>query len=206
MLYVGAPLSMRMQVTHPDTSISLQLELEKYGDGVHSIALAAIFARFLISADKIFASTGAITNITWEEDYRTYRKLLASNRNTPLVKHIFKTVNAHVFAGVSKTAGTAEKEVEDVEDEISDAMHRLAFGNFDDPPQSDNDAVIPSDHSNGPARPLAVETQQPAAGPSLHTRFSDAPPQVHEIPSREGQEVESLRRSGRGKDGRCRKR
>ncbi|KAJ7836868.1 hypothetical protein B0H14DRAFT_2589431 [Mycena olivaceomarginata] len=134
----------------------------------HSIALAAIFARFLISADKIFASTGAITNITWEEDYRTYRKLLASNRNTPLVKHKFKTVNTHVFAGVSKTAGTAEKEVEDVEDEISDAMHRLAFGNFDDPPQSDDDAAIPSDHSNGPARPLAVKTRQPAAGPSRH--------------------------------------
>ncbi|KAJ7899604.1 hypothetical protein B0H14DRAFT_3852846 [Mycena olivaceomarginata] len=96
----------------------------------HSIALAGIFARFLVSADKTFANTGAITKITWEADYRTYRKLLATNRDTPFVRHIFKTVNDHVFAGVSKTVGNMQEDGGDpgVEDEISQAMHHLAFG------------------------------------------------------------------------------
>ncbi|KAJ7663494.1 hypothetical protein B0H17DRAFT_1144063 [Mycena rosella] len=68
----------------------------------HSIALAALLARFLVSADKIFAPMGAITKINWESDYRTYRKLLAFNPGTPFVKYIFKTINKYAFAGVAK--------------------------------------------------------------------------------------------------------
>ncbi|KAJ7856476.1 hypothetical protein B0H14DRAFT_2752841, partial [Mycena olivaceomarginata] len=94
----------------------------------HSIALAGIFARFLVSADKTFANTGTITKITWEADYRTYRKLLAINRDTPFVRHIFKTVNDHVFAGVSKTAGNMQEDGGDpgIEDERFQQRSNLA--------------------------------------------------------------------------------
>ncbi|KAJ7215091.1 hypothetical protein B0H12DRAFT_1242072 [Mycena haematopus] len=91
----------------------------------HSIALAGILTRFLISADKTFAPIGAITKINWEADYRTYRKLLASNRDMPSVKQIFKKMSSHVFAGVSTRVGNAEDGADaDVEDEIN-ALPRI---------------------------------------------------------------------------------
>ncbi|KAJ7870468.1 hypothetical protein B0H14DRAFT_3860941 [Mycena olivaceomarginata] len=154
----------------------------------HSIALAGIFARFLVSADKTFANTGTITKITWEADYRTYRKLLATNRDTPFVRHIFKTVNDHVFAGVSKTAGNVQEDGWDpgVEDEISQAMHHLAFGDFEDPTHSDEDAV---DYASD---------QPPVAGPShRRARISDEPPQVRVIPNREEEQEVAMQTRGR---------
>ncbi|KAJ6523193.1 hypothetical protein B0H19DRAFT_1277056 [Mycena capillaripes] len=157
----------------------------------HSIALAGTLARFLVSADKTFASIGGITKIPWEADYRTYRKLLASNRNTVFVKHIFKTMNAHVFAGVSKTAKNsgAGEEDGDSDDEVSSAMEHLAFGNFDDPVQSDEDGGPPP----GLHTPLQVNVGSavvPAAGPSRTARFDDQPPQVHEFEQEEEEEAE----------------
>ncbi|KAJ7851055.1 hypothetical protein B0H14DRAFT_833510 [Mycena olivaceomarginata] len=154
----------------------------------HSIALAGIFARFLVSADKTFANTGTITKITWEADYRTYRKLLATNRDTPFVRHIFKTVNDHVFAGVSKTAGNVQEDGGDpgVEDEISQAMHHLAFGDFEDPTHSDEDAV---DYASD---------QPPVAGPShRRARISDEPPQIRVIPNREEEQEVAMQTRGR---------
>ncbi|KAJ7832949.1 hypothetical protein B0H14DRAFT_3142747 [Mycena olivaceomarginata] len=154
----------------------------------HSIALAGIFARFLVSADKTFANTGTITKITWEADYRTYRKLLATNRDTPFVRHIFKTVNDHVFAGVSKTAGNVQEDGGDpgVEDEISQAMHHLAFGDFEDPTHSDEDAV---DYASD---------QPPVAGPShRRAQISDEPPQVRVIPNREEEQEVAMQTRGR---------
>ncbi|KAF8145497.1 hypothetical protein K438DRAFT_1991788 [Mycena galopus ATCC 62051] len=122
------------------------------------------------------------TLIKWEADYRTYRKLLASNPDAPFVKHIFKTVNSHVFAGISKTVGRAEEDGDDnIEAEISEAMQRLAFGDFDDPAESDDDGPV------GEADPR--DAQPAVAGPS-HTRrarISEAPPQIHVIPNRDEQ-------------------
>ncbi|KAJ7859827.1 hypothetical protein B0H14DRAFT_3628440 [Mycena olivaceomarginata] len=146
-----------------------------------SIALAGIFARFLVSADKTFANTSAITKITWEADYRTYRKLLATNRDTLFVRHIFKTVNDHVFARVSKTVGNMQEDGGDpgVEDEISQAMHHLAFGDCEEPTHSDEDAVH------------YAPDQPPVAGPShRRARISDEPPQIRMIPNREEEEWE----------------
>ncbi|KAF8127322.1 hypothetical protein K438DRAFT_1790010 [Mycena galopus ATCC 62051] len=150
----------------------------------HSVALAGTLkgqARFLISADKTFADVGA-TKIKWEADYRVYRKLLASNPDAPFVRHIFKTVNSHVFAGVSKTVGRAEEDgADNVEAEISEAMQHLAFSDFDDPTGSDDD---------DPVEETDPRDAQPAvAGPS-HTRrarISEAPPQIHVIPNRDDQ-------------------
>ncbi|KAJ7907763.1 hypothetical protein B0H13DRAFT_2273574, partial [Mycena leptocephala] len=170
--------------SHPDTKANRT----KYGVEAtdHSIALAGILARFLVSADKTFASIGGITKIPWEADYRTYRKLLVSNRNTVFVKHIFKTMNAHVFAGVSKTAENsgAGEEYGDSDDEASSAMERLAFGNFDDPVQPDEDGGSPP----APHTPTQVNVPSavvPAAGPSRTARFDDRPPQVHEFEQEE---------------------
>ncbi|KAF8158702.1 hypothetical protein K438DRAFT_1777040 [Mycena galopus ATCC 62051] len=147
----------------------------------HSVALAGQ-ARFLVSADKTFADVGAITKIKWEADYRTYQKLLASNPDAPFVKHIFKTVNSHVFAGISKTVGRAEEDGDDnVEAEISEAMQRLAFGDFDDPAESDDDGPV--------GEPDPRDPQPAVAGPS-HTRracISEAPPQIHVIANRDEQ-------------------
>ncbi|KAF7334159.1 hypothetical protein MVEN_02322000 [Mycena venus] len=43
----------------------------RYGfvEVTHSLALAGTFARFLVSADKTFASIGAVTKMNWEADY-----------------------------------------------------------------------------------------------------------------------------------------
>ncbi|KAJ7323604.1 hypothetical protein DFH08DRAFT_817640 [Mycena albidolilacea] len=151
----------------------------------HSLALAGTFACFLVSADKTFASTGAITKINWEADYRTYKKLLASNRDSPSVKHIFK-VNAHVFAGVLRTAGATEENVADadVEDEISEAMHCLAFGDFEDPSNSDNDGA--GDEI------LNVDDSPPRESVARRARITDAPPEIREIPNREEMEEDEV--------------
>ncbi|KAJ7681177.1 hypothetical protein B0H17DRAFT_1138613 [Mycena rosella] len=116
----------------------------------HSIALAGLLARFLVSTDKIFAPMGAITKINWEADYRTYRKLLASNPGTPFVKYIFKTINKHAFAGMAKTPNTDEEVCDaDAEDEIAAAMNRLAFGDFDDDDTQSNGPTDADFNENG---------------------------------------------------------
>ncbi|KAF8142944.1 hypothetical protein K438DRAFT_1784208 [Mycena galopus ATCC 62051] len=128
----------------------------------HSVALAGTLkgqARFLVSANKTFADVSATTKIKWEADYRIYRKLLASNPDAPFVRHIFKTVNSHVFAGVSKTVGRAEEDgADNVEAEISDVMQHLAFSDFDDPTGSDDDDPV------GETDPR--DSQPAVAGPS----------------------------------------
>jgi hypothetical protein len=99
------------------------------------------------------------------------------------VRHIFKTVNDHVFAGVSKTAGNMQEDGGDpgVKDEISQAMHHLAFGDFEDLTHSDEDAV--DDASDQP----------PVAGPSRRrARISEEPPQIRVIPNREEEEQEVM--------------
>ncbi|KAJ7699602.1 hypothetical protein B0H17DRAFT_1196221 [Mycena rosella] len=134
----------------------------------HSIALAGTLARFLLSADKLWASKGAITEINWEDNYRTYRKLLTSNPDAPSIKNIFRTFNKHVFAGVPKTAGNTNEvdEDDDVEDEINAAMHRLAFGDFDDNrDESDGNREVLGDNSNVHID-VPVRDRQSIAGPS----------------------------------------
>ncbi|KAJ6622642.1 hypothetical protein B0H10DRAFT_1944542 [Mycena sp. CBHHK59/15] len=111
----------------------------------HSIAFAAIVARFVLSPDKTWASTGTISNIKWEYNYRIYRKLLASNRDSPVGRNIFKTFNRHVFAGVPLPMANMEADSDgdrDVEDEISAAMHRLAFGTLDDADAQPDNSVM----------------------------------------------------------------
>jgi hypothetical protein len=106
------------------------------------------------------------------------------------VRHIFKTVNDHVFARVSKTVGNMQEDGGDpgVEDEISQAMHHLAFGDFEDPTHSDEDAV---DYT---------PDQPPVTGPShCRARISDEPPQIRVIPNREEEEREVVMQTrGRG--------
>ncbi|KAJ7509462.1 hypothetical protein B0H11DRAFT_2216377 [Mycena galericulata] len=157
----------------------------------HSIALAGILARFLISPDKTWASSGGVTKINWENDYRTYRKLLASNPDAPFIRHIFKTVNKHVFAGVPKTVGNTEDDGDvDVEDEINAAMERLAFGDFDDIPSDQDEGSAGDDQVPGPSGDREIP---PATGPSRQHRtvqFADGPPEVQVFQIEEEQQLE----------------
>ncbi|KAJ7658448.1 hypothetical protein B0H17DRAFT_1262230 [Mycena rosella] len=169
----------------------------------HSIALAGTLARFLVSADKLWASKGAITEINWEDNYRTYRKLLTSNPDAPSIKNIFRTFNKHVFAGVPKTAGNTNEvdEDDDVEDEINAAMHRLAFGDFDDDrDESDGNGEVLGDDSNVHID-VPVRDWQPIAGPShlRQVRFADGPPHIQEYVADqdENSDDERPRRSSR---------
>jgi hypothetical protein len=85
------------------------------------------------------------------------------------------------FARVSKTAGNVQEDGGDpgVKDEISQAMHHLAFGDFEDLTHSDEDAVD-----------YALD-QPPVAGPTHHhARISDEPPQIQVILNREEEEQE----------------
>ncbi|KAJ7703996.1 hypothetical protein B0H17DRAFT_1127021 [Mycena rosella] len=174
----------------------------------HSIALAGLLARFLVSADKIFAPMGAITKINWESDYRTYRKLLASNPGTPFVKYIFKTINKYAFAGVAKTLNT-EEEVHDAdaEDEIAAAMNRLAFGDFDDDDTQSNGPTDADFNENGnPTTPVdhpIPSLSNPVAGSSRQVHFTEGPPDIRHFSAREEEtevsevEPEAPRRSCR---------
>ncbi|KAK7017791.1 hypothetical protein R3P38DRAFT_3560511 [Favolaschia claudopus] len=147
----------------------------------HSIAFSAMLARFIISADKSFASTGQTTKINWEADYRTYRKLLACNREAPYVKQIFKTFNRHVFDGVPKaTSATEDVEDDGVEDEISRAMQLLAVGGFAD---ADPDTDANDRNTRHRMEPAPIPQPEAVAGPSRRARFTAEPPQIREIPA-----------------------
>ncbi|KAJ7602678.1 hypothetical protein B0H17DRAFT_1154923 [Mycena rosella] len=178
----------------------------------HSIALAGTLARFLVSADKLWASKGAITEINWEDNYRTYRKLLTSNPDAPSIKNIFRTFNKHVFAGVPKTAGNTNEvdEDDDVEDEINAAMHRLAFGDFDDNrDESDGNGEVLGDNSNVHID-VPVRDRQSIAGPShlRQVRFADGPPHIQEYIADQDEDTDderprrSSRRAGSQANGR----
>ncbi|KAJ7727712.1 hypothetical protein B0H16DRAFT_1894330 [Mycena metata] len=96
-----------------------------------SISTSAIALRFVLSPDKEWAAKGAISNIEWEEEYRTYHKMLASNRNLPHVKKIFKTIHAFVFEGqqISSSGPAADASSDhEMEDTIADALRRFELG------------------------------------------------------------------------------
>ncbi|KAJ7456420.1 hypothetical protein B0H11DRAFT_2321762 [Mycena galericulata] len=105
-----------------------------------SISAAATVTRFVLSPDKEWASKGAISGTEWEQDYRTYQKLLTSNSHLPHVKHIFKSIQEFVFAGLKITSGSASaSEVDDgTEDAIVDAMRRFGLGTDTTTPDQSN--------------------------------------------------------------------
>ncbi|KAJ7508115.1 hypothetical protein B0H11DRAFT_2308318 [Mycena galericulata] len=105
-----------------------------------SISAAATVTRFVLSPDKEWASKGAISGTEWEQDYRTYQKLLTSNSHLPHVKHIFKSIQEFVFAGLKITSGSASaSEVDDgTEDAIVDAMRRFELGTDTTTPDQSN--------------------------------------------------------------------
>ncbi|KAJ7613490.1 hypothetical protein FB45DRAFT_1065059 [Roridomyces roridus] len=93
-----------------------------------SIAASATLLRFVLSVDKEWSSTGAISKITWEEDYKSYLKMLTENSHADHVKNIFKVFGQFVFSGV-KLANAAEEDADEgVESEIADAMQRFELG------------------------------------------------------------------------------
>jgi hypothetical protein len=136
----------------------------------HSISLAAVLvsggrahlfyilnlfqARFVLSADKQFAPTGTISKVSWEGDYRTYRQLLATNRQTRATENIFRTFKKIVFAGVSTTTATGNDDVdgEDLADDINAAMRALALG---------EDDQAPDEHSAAPLRGNDEQSDDP---------------------------------------------
>jgi hypothetical protein len=98
-------------------------------------------------------------------------------------------VNDHVFAGVSKTVRNMQEDGGDpgVEDEISQAMHHLAFSDFEDPTHSDKDAV-----NYAPDQP-------PVTGPSHRcAQISDELPQIQVLPNR-GEEEREVMMQTRGR-------
>ncbi|KAJ7446286.1 hypothetical protein B0H11DRAFT_2337982 [Mycena galericulata] len=95
-----------------------------------SISAAATVTRFVLSPDREWASKGTISGTEWEQGYRTYHRLLTSNSHLPHVKHIFKTMQEFVFAGLKITSeSTSASEVDDgIEDAIADAMRQFELG------------------------------------------------------------------------------
>ncbi|KAJ7262836.1 hypothetical protein C8J57DRAFT_1630555 [Mycena rebaudengoi] len=156
----------------------------------HSISLAAILARFVLSADKQFAPDSAISKVSWEDDYRTYRQILATNRETPTTQNIFRTFKKIVFAGVSSTTATSTNDADgdDLADDINAAMRALALGHLGEDDQA------PDEHSAAPLRgdnEQSVNDQDdqtdevPSVGPSRprrnRVRFEDGPPEMQQL-------------------------
>ncbi|KAJ7509794.1 hypothetical protein B0H11DRAFT_2216670 [Mycena galericulata] len=113
-----------------------------------SISAEATVTRFVLSPDKEWASKGAISGTEWDQDYRSYHRLLTSNSHLPHVKHIFKTMQEFVFAGLKITSESASaSEVDNsIEDSIADAMRQFELGiDATTPDQSDFDNDVDDD-------------------------------------------------------------
>ncbi|KAJ7078039.1 hypothetical protein B0H15DRAFT_933866 [Mycena belliarum] len=93
-----------------------------------SLSAAALLSRFLVSPDKEWASTGAISGINWEADYRAYLELLEYNRHQPHVKRIFKKMHEFVFAGVDLSTDTNAEQSDSELEAVNDAMRRFELG------------------------------------------------------------------------------
>ncbi|KAJ7785122.1 hypothetical protein DFH07DRAFT_763733 [Mycena maculata] len=109
-----------------------------------SISEAAILTRFVLSPDKEWASTGAVSGIDWEEQYKAYHKMLASNMHLPHVRAIFRSVQKFVFAGVKTSSpGTTGSDHDDTtEDDIVDAMRRFELGTDSIVDEDGGDVVV----------------------------------------------------------------
>ncbi|KAJ7075494.1 hypothetical protein B0H15DRAFT_956411 [Mycena belliarum] len=144
-----------------------------------SISAAGTLTRFVLSPDKEWASTGAISGIEWEADYRAYHKLLACNRHLPHVKKIFKKIHAFVFAGVDVPSSAANNPDSDsdgeTEDAIVDAMRRFALG-IDSTSDLEEDAV--QSMVDTPVEPISI-----AAGPNQLAEEPVVEPQVEPAPA-----------------------
>ncbi|KAJ7466664.1 hypothetical protein B0H11DRAFT_2307357 [Mycena galericulata] len=142
-----------------------------------SISAAATVTRFVLSPDKEWASKGAISGTEWEQDYRTYHRLLTSNSHLPHVKHIFKTMQEFVFSGLKITSESASASAvdDDIEDAIADAMRQFELGiDTTTPDHSDLDIDVDGDGAaaNGlnaaaQAAPQPIEVVAPAGDPVL---------------------------------------
>ncbi|KAJ7770860.1 hypothetical protein DFH07DRAFT_768600 [Mycena maculata] len=104
----------------------------------------AVFkTRFVLSPDKEWASTGAVSGIDWEEQYRSYHKMLTSNMHLPHVRGIFKTVQQSVFTDVKTSPGTTGSDQDNAtEDDIVDAMHWFKLGTDSMTDEDDGDVVV----------------------------------------------------------------
>ncbi|KAJ7205894.1 hypothetical protein C8J57DRAFT_1615311 [Mycena rebaudengoi] len=148
-----------------------------------------ILARFVLSADKQFAPTGTISKVSWEGDYRTYRQLLATNRQTRATENIFRTFKKIVFAGVSTTTATGNDDVdgEDLADDINAAMRALALGEDDQAPDEHSAAPLRGndEQSDDPVIDHDQTDKVPSVGPSRprrnRVRFEDGPPEMQEL-------------------------
>ncbi|KAJ7224810.1 hypothetical protein C8J57DRAFT_1253220 [Mycena rebaudengoi] len=146
----------------------------------HSISLAAI----------IFAPDGTISKVSWEDNYRTYCQILATNCETPTTQNIFRTFKKIVFAGVSSTTATSTNDADsnDLANDINAAMCALALGHLGEDDQA------PDKHSVAPLRgnnEQSVNDQDdqtdevPSVGPSCPHRnqvhFEDSPPKMQQL-------------------------
>ncbi|KAJ7216262.1 hypothetical protein C8J57DRAFT_1255352 [Mycena rebaudengoi] len=137
----------------------------------HSTSLAAILARFVLSANKQFAPDGAISKVSWESDYRTYRQILATNCETPTTQNIFRTFKKIVFAGVSSTTATSTNDVDsdNLANDINAAMHALALehlGEDDQAPDEHSTALLRGDNKQSVNDQDDQMDKVPSVGPS----------------------------------------
>ncbi|KAJ7447332.1 hypothetical protein B0H11DRAFT_2335661 [Mycena galericulata] len=163
-----------------------------------SISAAATVTRFVLSPDKEWASKGAISGTEWEQDYRTYQKLLTSHSHLPHVKQIFKIMQDFVFSGLKITSGRASaSEVDDgTEDAIVDAMRRFELGiNTTTPDQSDLDNDVDGD---GAAAENFNAAAQVAPQPTVVVVPAGDPGEA-DAEGVETQVVRSRRRGGKGR-------
>ncbi|KAJ7623611.1 hypothetical protein FB45DRAFT_111192 [Roridomyces roridus] len=97
-----------------------------------SIAQAATLLRFVLSPDTEWSSTGAISKINWEADYRSYVRMLTVNGNMDHVKKIFKVFQDFVFSGIKAGDGVGLNDDAGLNDgmeaEIAEAMHQFELG------------------------------------------------------------------------------
>ncbi|KAK7059890.1 hypothetical protein R3P38DRAFT_3168345 [Favolaschia claudopus] len=123
-----------------------------------SVAAAAILARFVLSADKQWASTGLVSKIEYEKDYRTYCQMLIKNKDKAHVQRIMKAIRSYVLEGVDRNH-VADDEDDNGTDEISDALRRFELGLGEEEPETEEN---PGERAPTPQPPAVPAVHEPA--------------------------------------------
>lgn len=115
------------------------------------ILLTCLQARFILSPDEKFKSTGEISHIEYEKDFNSYKSALIKRSETPHIKAVIAFFNREVFGDNSSSAvedydGEADKETDET-DAILAALDEIA--DSDDDETYEEEAVHDTTYTSG---------------------------------------------------------
>ncbi|KAI0633773.1 hypothetical protein C8Q77DRAFT_1073538 [Trametes polyzona] len=163
------------------------------------MALAAVAATYILSADQEFVPMGKKTKINYWERYRTYKKTLVTTARTPDVQKTIQAYQEYLFPKTRAGQGSNHDSGDDYEDPADEMIKLMLARAGSDAPLSTSTRAVPIEASR-----LAGPAGAPASAAVLQT-----PPHIPEHLHSQGWEDEdgapfdntSERNSGRVFDG-----